>query len=111
MMHERGHARRGWGGTLVVSPTPIHGQWLAELAAHSALKVEVYYGLQWHRRESDAAKRGRVRGFEVFSMWIDSLLAHHNMKEEVYSEAGAAHATSGTAVEHAVKTSARFCRE
>lgn len=58
-------ACRGWGGTLVVSPTPIHGQWLAELKAHSGLKVEVYYGLQWHRQEGEANKRGRVRA--VFS--------------------------------------------
>lgn len=50
---------RGWGGTLVVSPTPIHGQWLAELQQHSGLKVEVYYGLQWHRHEGDGPARNR----------------------------------------------------
>lgn len=46
----------------MVSPTPIHGQWLAELQQHSDLKVEVYYGLQWHRSEGTGPTRNRQAG-------------------------------------------------
>jgi hypothetical protein len=43
----------------VVSPTPIHGQWLGELQQHSGLRVEVYYGLTWHRTAGTGPSRNR----------------------------------------------------
>lgn len=64
---------RGWGGTLVVSPTPIHGQWLGELQQHSGLRVEVYYGLTWHRSAGTGPSRNRQVHFTTNCLIVHSL--------------------------------------
>jgi len=58
----KGFLSSGWGGTLIVSPTAIHAQWLSEIKKHTTLKVEVYYGLVWHRNnELEGEKRGKTK--------------------------------------------------
>jgi hypothetical protein len=41
----------------VVTPPAILQQWCNELAAHSGLRVVVYDGLRWHRKEAERAEQ------------------------------------------------------